>query len=111
MRKDDVGRLAREILETQGRSADRPGSAEPLSYSLLARLVDDARRLGVTLDHYVAGPWHVTEVAPRGVARCVGAPLPTVERGTYALTMRSLREALDIAAFLNWCEVPEPQPG
>jgi hypothetical protein len=110
MRKDDVGRLAREILETEGRTPGRLAAAEPLTYSLLARMVDDTRRLGVVLEHYLAGPWRVSEVAPRGVARFLGGSLPTVERGAYALTVRSLGEALDIAALLNWCDVPEPEP-
>lgn len=110
MRRDDAGRLAREILGSCGQRARGAASVEPLTYKLLHRLASQTRRLGVALEQYVTGPWHVAEATPRGVARFVALPLLTVERGGFALGVADMREALEIAGFLNWCDVPEPQP-
>jgi hypothetical protein len=109
MHKDDAGRLAREILDTCEPDARGAASVEPVAYKLLHRLVAKSRRLGVALEQYVAGPWHVAVAAPRGIARFVALPLLTVERGGFAIGVTDMREALEIAGFLNWCEVPEPQ--
>ncbi len=109
MHKDDTIRLAREILDTCGRSPTGAASVEPLTYKLLRRLVVQSRRLGVALEQYVAGPWHVAVAAPRGIARFVALPLLTVERGGFALGVADMREAMEIVGFLNWCDLPEPQ--
>jgi hypothetical protein len=110
MRRDDAGRLAGEILHGLARPEGGPGPAEPLAYTLLARLVAQAKQLGVVLEQYVVGPWHVGEAELANLGRCLALRLPTVERGGYALPVRDLGDALEIVGLLNWCEVPEPQP-
>jgi hypothetical protein len=110
MHKDDAGRLAREILDSCGLNARGAASVEPLTYKLLSRLVGQSRRFGVALEQYVAGPWHVAVAAPRGIARFIALPLLTVERGGFAIGVADMREAMEIVGFLNWCDVPEPQP-
>lgn len=109
MHKDDAGRLAREILDTCEPVPSGATSVEPVAYKLLHRLVAQSRRVGVALEQYLAGPWHVAVAAPRGLARFMALPLLTVERGGFAIGVSDMREALDIVGFLNWCEVPEPQ--
>jgi hypothetical protein len=110
MHKDNAGRLAREFLDSCGLNARGAASVEPLTYKLLRRLVAQSRRLGVALEQYVAGPWHVAVATPRGIARFVALPLLTVERGGFAMDVADMREAMEIVSFLNWCEVPEPEP-
>jgi hypothetical protein len=111
MHKHDAGRLAREILDTCEPDARGAASVEPVAYKLLHRLVAQSRRVGVALEQYAAGPWHVAVAAPRGIARFVALPLLTVERGGFAIGVTDMREALEIVGFLNWCEVPEPEFG
>src|SRR3954454_8742065 len=111
MQKDDAGRLAREILDTCEPVVSGATSVEPVAYKLLHRMAAQTRRVGVALEQYVAGPWHVATAAPRGIARFVALPLLTVERGGFAIGVADMREALEIVGFLNWCEVPEPRFG
>ncbi|HEU5171173.1 MAG TPA: hypothetical protein VFU46_11580 [Gemmatimonadales bacterium] len=111
MRRDDARRFAGEILLGLTQSPPHAAAAEPLAYKLLARLLADARRLGVVFESYAVGPWHVGQTAFRGVGRLIGERLPTAECGGFALPVPDFRQALELVGFLNWCEVPEPQLG
>ncbi len=107
MEKTDAGRLAGKILLELGRPEASLGVAEPLAYKLLERLAAQTRALGVALEHDLVGPWQVGETVG-GLGRFVTMTLPTVERGEFALLVGDAGRAVEIASFLNWCEVPEP---
>jgi hypothetical protein len=105
-----AGKLAREIL-TDLSAQPRATAGEPLTYRLLLRLVGDVRELGVALEPYASGPWHVGQAALRGAGRLLASAQPTVERGRFAFAVRDLPEARQLAGLLNWCEAAEPSPG
>ncbi len=101
-----LGRLVSEVLHAIGRTAE---PAEPLTYKLLGRLVAQARQLGVALEHYLIGPWHVGEAELAALGRSLAMKLPAVERGGFSLPVSDPADARDIVGFLNWCDAPEPQ--
>ena len=105
-----AGKLAREIL-TDLSAQPRATAGEPLAYRLLVRLLGDVRELGVVLEPYASGHWHVGQAALRGVGRLLASAQPTVERGRFAFAVRDLPEARELVGLLNWCEAPEPSPG
>lgn len=109
MRQDDARKLAREILRGLLEKERNAGTAGFLSYKLLRRLAVHAQLLGLRLEGWVPGPWSVGESAPGALGRLGVIALPTVERNGFHLLVPDVEEANRLAAFLNWCNAPEPE--
>jgi hypothetical protein len=110
MDRVEVRAEARELLDQVYMTAAEGGHD-----SRLARLADLARGVrkdGAPLDDHAEGPWrsdrcrsaHAAGTADRPAA---AGDLTCLMRGEFELPLPEA-DAADVAALLNWAEVPEP---
>lgn len=101
---------ARELLDQVYMTAAEPDGSDP-DRARLARLARDARSAGAPLGEHADGPWRsdrcrMPHTGSRG-GRGGDVTLTCVMRGEFELPLPE-RDAADVAALLNWAEVPEP---
>lgn len=106
MDRMDVRARARELLE-QVYMTEPPGGGDDPGHAQLAALARSARSEGAPLDSFTDGPWRSDRCRfPHGGSAPPGE-LMCVSRGEFELPLPH-GDAGEVAALLNWAEVPEP---
>jgi hypothetical protein len=107
----EVRAQARELLDVVYMTAAEAGGRTP-GAAQLAELARAVRDDGAPLDRHSDGPWRSdrcrsAHVAGAGAGGAGGAGLTCVMRGEFELPLPEAA-APEVAALLNWAEVPEP---
>lgn len=97
---------ARELLEATYLTAEGVGPDGDPDRAGLARLAREARGDGAPLDDHREGPWRSDRCRSRHGGGRTGE-VTCVMRGEFELPLGDA-DAGDVAALLNWAEVPEP---
>ena len=107
----EVRAEARDLLDQLYMTAGPESGRDPHS-SRLAALARAARQDGVPLGDHAEGPWRsdrcrLPHAAGTEESADDSATLTCVMRGEFELPLPE-PDAMDVAALLNWAEVPEP---
>jgi hypothetical protein len=107
----EVRAQARELLDLVYMTAAEEGGRAP-GAARLAELARAARDGGAPLDRHSEGPWRsdrcrFAHTAGTAAGETAGPSLTCVMRGEFELPLPEAA-APQVAALLNWAEVPEP---